>query len=824
MKENKLFLIVRLLFLISLLAGAIALYFFDQKIKTETLKQREISLQSVHNKAEEQLIDAIEDFSALVSGIKAYVHYSHRFPSSAELQSFINEQLTAINYRDSIVVSFLDTAHIFRYSFTQSEMDPVGLVGTSLESLRDKAHLKRVDSMIRDENLHMLDPFNLREGWIGAPLNFGIKREGKLVGYIAPIISLRTILDRVYRIASSEQYVFRFLTADGFEFDREKIYDESPVYNVREDPEYYKNFQIDPSSFIYSDIQIHGLSLKMGTAYKSPYHSNEKITYLMYGWFLTLLLLASYVVREVYHFRAKSEVEKDARLEHESTLKAVIDSAIDGFMTIDERGNVISINPAACTLFAYDSEEVIGKNVKLLMPQPYHDEHDGYLKNYLNTGERKIIGIGREVVGRKKNGDTFPFRLSVSEIQIGNKKLFSGIIHDLTELKKTTAINTDISKIVEESLNEIFIFDATSFKFVQVNKGGRLNLGYSQEELNELTPIDIKPEYTHSSFLKLVEPLLNQETEKIVFETVHERKNHTKYPVEIHLQYSYLGNQSVFVAIILDISDRKESERKILDYSNHLENKVTERTQELSRSEAKLKESLEKEKELGEMKSRFVSMASHEFRTPLATILTSTNLIDRYHDPAHKDKRIKHISRIKSSVQNMRTILDDFLSLSKLEEGKIEIKSENINLVEFLKELSENLQGESKEGQTLLFNHNSSETDAFLDPQLLQNICINLISNAIKYSEIGKEIHLNSYIEESMVKIEVIDQGIGIPEEEQKHMFTRFFRANNVTNIQGTGLGLTIVQRYVELMDGSISFVSKPEQGTTFTVILPKGL
>ena len=169
----------------------------------------------------------------------------------------------------------------------------------------------------------------------------------------------------------------------------------------------------------------------------------------------------------------------------------------------------------------------------------------------------------------------------------------------------------------------------------------------------------------------------------------------------------------------------------------------------------------------------------------------------------------------------MRNILDDFLSLSKLEEGKVQVRTETIDLIEFYAELIEDLQGQVKDGQLLIHNHKGPESITQLDPQLLQNINLNLISNAIKYSGEGKQIQINSFIDENEVKIEVVDQGMGIPKEEQKHMFTRFFRAKNATNIQGTGLGLTIVQRYVELMNGSISFESIPEKGTTFTVSFP---
>jgi PAS domain S-box-containing protein len=243
---------------------------------------------------------------------------------------------------------------------------------------------------------------------------------------------------------------------------------------------------------------------------------------------------------------------------------------------------------------------------------------------------------------------------------------------------------------------------------------------------------------------------------------------------------------------------------------------------ESKENEIELQAALEKERELSNLKSRFVSMASHEFRTPLATILSSVSLIDRYEGVEFAAKRKKHIQRIKSNVQNMRSILDDFLSLSKLEEQKLEIQEEPLDLEDFYEELIEGLRNQVKPGQSLVYQHRGPKKEVLLDPHLLRNISLNLLSNAIKYSKEGKAIQLHSEVGEQEVKIKVIDQGIGIPEQEKKFMFTRFFRAKNATNIQGTGLGLTIVQRYIDLMKGSISFESELGVGSTFTVRLPQ--
>jgi signal transduction histidine kinase len=268
---------------------------------------------------------------------------------------------------------------------------------------------------------------------------------------------------------------------------------------------------------------------------------------------------------------------------------------------------------------------------------------------------------------------------------------------------------------------------------------------------------------------------------------------------------------------------------EIKNLNAELENRVEERTreladaiQELAQSKSELLKALEKEKELNEMKSRFVTMASHEFRTPLSTILSSASLIDRYKTEEDDPKRQKHITRIKSAVQNLIEILDSFLSLSKLEEGKVPYSPSHFDLRELCHTLLEEMQSVTKEGQQIIYQHQGTDNIIYEDRQIIHTILINLVSNAIKYSPEGKNIYLRTYITPSENAFEVQDEGIGIPETEQKHLFERFFRAKNAVNIQGTGLGLNIVKRYVDMLGGTFLFKSELNRGTTFTISLPK--
>ena len=252
--------------------------------------------------------------------------------------------------------------------------------------------------------------------------------------------------------------------------------------------------------------------------------------------------------------------------------------------------------------------------------------------------------------------------------------------------------------------------------------------------------------------------------------------------------------------------------------------KITRDISEQKKIEEDMMNTLRREKDLNEMKSRFVTIASHEFKTPLSVILSSVSLIEKYPDTDQQDKRLKHIHRIKSNVNNLKQILDDFLSLEKLEVGIIRNRPEETDLVQLTREGIQDLENSLKAGQQIDLHVEGTPRLIPVDIQLLRNILNNLLSNAIKYSPESSTVDCTLSYQRAMVEIQVRDRGIGIPAEEQVHLFERFFRASNSTGISGTGLGLSIVKRWLDLMDGQIRLSSSPGEGSTFTVTLPGSL
>jgi len=384
-------------------------------------------------------------------------------------------------------------------------------------------------------------------------------------------------------------------------------------------------------------------------------------------------------------------------------------------------------------------------------------------------------------------------------------------------------------------------------RIIDFNKYAESQFGYPKEEIIAKTVEVLIPSQFHSShvnyrkgFYKHPEPRQMGHGRDLY----GLKKDGSEFPVEVSLSYYEIDGKTFVIAFVIDITVRKKNEivvieqkqelekitKQVTQLNIQLEQKVQDRTKmlretlaELEKSKEELSEALETEKELGELKSRFVTMASHEFRTPLSTILSSAFLLEKYNDPAAQEKREKHIQRIRNAVSGMKSILEDFLSLGTLEDGSISAKIEALPPSECFIEIEDTIhemeQG-LKSGQRIIFQH-SGDNIVYVDKKLLRNILLNLLSNAIKFSTENSVIQVICSIEKEELLVSVKDQGIGISEEDKQHLFERFFRAKNAGNIQGTGLGLHIVMKYLELMHGTIEMESELNVGSCFTIHIP---
>ncbi|WP_370479431.1 sensor histidine kinase [Tamlana flava] len=511
----------------------------------------------------------------------------------------------------------------------------------------------------------------------------------------------------------------------------------------------------------------------------------------------------TYVMALINDISEKKEIEKNLMLRTQA-----LQSANNGIIITDALrpdNPIIYFNSAFQNLTGYSYSEIINNNCRFLQG---NDRDQPPLKNL-----REAIKNGKSCQATlrnyKKDGtmfwnDVYIFPITNSR---GTVTHFIGIQNDVTLKKKMEEERHHLASIFDESLNEIYVFDAETLKFININYGAQKNIGYSLKELKDMTPLDINVNGGEAEFKKTINLLLQKKVEKLEFEGLHQRKDGSQYPVEVHLQLSNLNEKHVFIAIILDITERK-------NYTTKLENTVAERTEQL-------KKALSKEKELNELKTKFLSLVSHEFKTPLSGILTSSQLLGKYTLSEQQQNRDKHIRTITDKVHYLNNILNDFLSIEKLETGKVNYKFNHFKLSKVVNEVVYNSNMLLKEGQQINYPENIDDLSLFQDEKIIQLIFSNLLHNAIKYSPEGSVIDLHVKQDKKITTIKVKDNGFGIPEKDQKSIFERYFRAENVMNTQGTGIGLNIAKSHLEKLGGTISFKSKENKGSTFTIKFP---
>jgi PAS domain S-box-containing protein len=495
-------------------------------------------------------------------------------------------------------------------------------------------------------------------------------------------------------------------------------------------------------------------------------------------------------------------------LEKNEVLKILTEVISEGILIVDDQQNIVASNAVADRMFGYLDGELGGKPLEILIPKNIRGQHRGDAGGFIQKGRRRKMGQGLDLVGLQKDGGEFPLEISLNPFTLLQRRYVMAIIVDISERKKSEQTIDHWFEVFNESLNEIYIFDVESFVFINVNRGAQLNLGYTMEELNQMSVLDIKTDLSQESFQKLISPLVDKTREKVDFETIHRRKDGSAYPVEVHLQLSSIGKKQVFLAIVLDITERK-------NYTQHLENTVEERTEQL-------REALKAEKQLNELKTKFLSLVSHEFKTPLSSILTSNSLLSKYTKTDQQEKRDKHINTIKEKVKYLDNILTDFLSIERLDTGKVKYNISTFPLSKIINEVIYNSNTLLKEGQRIQYPKDIDGITVSFEEKIMELSLSNLLHNAIKYSHEDTNIELRVTENNDSLHIDIIDEGLGIPEEDQPFIFDRYYRASNVLTSQGTGIGLNIVKQHMLNLGADISFKSKPGAGSTFTLTIPK--
>lgn len=504
--------------------------------------------------------------------------------------------------------------------------------------------------------------------------------------------------------------------------------------------------------------------------------------------------------------------------------RLLFETAAEGLLIIDQSGRILLVNQRTNEMFGYEGNELIGETMEILLPDKYRKGHVANRDKYVKTPRRRSMGIDMDLWGKRKDGHEFPVEVSLNHFEANGRLLVMGLVTDITQRKKAEEhihkLNEELEDRVEKRTKELedsqklYKIVARNFPDGTINVFDR-NLNYVFVEGMELFKYGVTSEkLVGTSYLERIPAEIRDFMKDKLMEVFNTGNNSTfevnlkdrHYLMNVVALHNNKGNIDQILLVERDSTQQKKAEKDVL-------------------------EALEKERQLNELKSRFVSMASHEFRTPLGAILSSTSLMEEYLLRKEstldyvREKSDKHIKRIKSSIGNLISILNDFLSLEKLEQGIVESKPAQVGIVELSKGLIEDVQSTLKKGQKIEYKHNGDKTDkVFIDSQMFKNVILNLISNARKYSPEDSIIEFSTTTLPEGIEATVTDHGMGIPVEDQAHLFERFFRAKNAINLQGTGLGLNIVKRYVDLMGGKISFTSKEGEGTTFKIVLQNNI
>ncbi|HSI78857.1 MAG TPA: PAS domain S-box protein [Lunatimonas sp.] len=454
---------------------------------------------------------------------------------------------------------------------------------------------------------------------------------------------------------------------------------------------------------------------------------------------------------------------------------------------------VFEANTAALNKYGYRREELLGENMGMLFRE--EDVFPFFESIQRLRGSESEIKL-EAIVHRKKNGELIQGEMLVHELQFEGHASFLTIIVDQTEQLQTVSIRSQMANILENSLNEIYVFDTKELRFLYVNRGAILNIGYTLEELKRLTPYQIKPEFDELKFRDYLAPLLNDQKEQLVFVTNHERKDGSTYPVEVHLQKMWYEGQPAFVAIIIDITEAKASESKL---------------QELNQLLEKSNDELE----------QFASITAHDLLEPLRMISGFTSLLEKKYADKLDEKGLKYLRFASDGSVRMQQMIKDILEYSRAT-TKAE-DSEAFNLLGVLETVTIDLQHiiHSSGG---IIHLPLSDLILFGNKNAFYRLFLNLINNGLKFIPEGRKPEIRIIVDqdEYQYQFTVADNGIGIHPDHIKLLFKPYSRLNIRQKFEGTGLGLATCKKIVDYQGGTLWVTSQPNEGSQFHFTIPK--
>ena len=529
--------------------------------------------------------------------------------------------------------------------------------------------------------------------------------------------------------------------------------------------------------------------------------------------------------------------------ESEARLRAVFDHALEGIITIDPAGSLQSFNRSAERIFGWREDEVLGRNLKMLMPSPDQEQHDTYLKSYLGGGAPRIIGIGRLVTGLRKDGTRMPLELGVSEMQVGDQRLFCGIVRDVTErVAAEDALRQSERKLrsyIEQTLDGVLVTDRNG-RYLEANPAASTMLGYDGDELLQLSLSDVlvPDEAQKQAGLAHFQRVVSQG--RSVGEMALRRKDGRRLVADVNAVA--LGNDR-YLAILRDVTQRHIAEQALAQERALLEERVAERTDVLTRTNAALEEEIVERKRVetelvatrehalhaAGAKAAFLANMSHEIRTPMNAVIGMTALLD---DTSLDVEQRGYVETIRTSGDALLSTINDILDFSKIESGMMDLENLPFELGICIEEAFDMLAPRAAEkGIDLLYELLESVPHWLVgDSARLRQVLVNLLSNAVKFTDQGQVCMTASVLRRDadsvQLRFAVKDTGIGIAPAQREHIFKAFSQADSSTTRKygGSGLGLAICARLVRLMGGEIRVESEEHKGSVFSFTMHAGV
>jgi len=495
--------------------------------------------------------------------------------------------------------------------------------------------------------------------------------------------------------------------------------------------------------------------------------------------------------------------------------------APDGYLVTDAEGVIQEANHAAATLLNAKQQLLVGLPLVVFVAEKERRSFHSELTRLRQVDRVKDW----EVSLIPRDGQAIDAALSVALVrnQSGDPVALRWLLHDITERKQMEAALYQVNKELNKEITE--------------RQRAELALRESEERFRSLieNALDIIAVLGADGTVRYASPSLERVLGYKQADVVGKKPIEYIHPDDVlNAIYTFtnaLQNPGIALPIELRIQHQDGSWRmieaiskKFIDQAGEMSVVVNCRDITERKRASEIRRALEKEKELSQLKLRFFSLASHEFRTPLSTILVSAQLLEHANDECPKAKRLRNVQRIEAAAKHMTHLLDDILTINRAETGKLEFNPNLLDLEKFCRNLVEEMQSSAGEQYTITFGSTGTCKNAYMDEKLLRSILANLLNNAIKYSHKGGQIHFALVGEQGKAIFRIRDEGIGIAQSDQKQMFEPFHRGKNVGRIAGTGLGLTVVKKCVDLHGGRITVSSEVGVGTTSTVTLPLNL